>query len=456
MFRKYTFPGGIHPPHNKEATQGSPIERYPLPQKVIIPTVMHIGAPAKVIVKKGDKVAKGQCLAEANGFVSSPVFSSVSGTVNAVGVFPHASGRSVVGIEIFSDDENAEQRFEPIKNWKVQSAQTLIERIKECGIVGMGGAGFPSHVKLSPPPDKKIDTLIINAAECEPYLTTDHRLMLERPEKLLLGTKVFQKILDVKKVFIAIEKNKPDAISLLKRLISQNEDYSDIKIAPLKTKYPQGGEKQLVYAVLKREIPEGKLTMDAGCVVQNVASTVSAFNAISLGLPLTERIVTVTGDAVKKPGNYLIPIGTSVREVLEYCATDMSQVKKVIMGGPMMGVSLPSTDVPVMKQTSGILVLSKATAAISENNCINCGACVSKCPVRLVPSILAKYSEKHFFEQAQRNNIADCMECGTCSYVCPSKINVLHRIRFAKNSIARKNAERTINQTGKIKNVKRR
>ena len=443
MFRRYTFPGGIHPPHNKETTQDLPIERYPIPQKVIIPTLMHIGSAANVIVKKGDKVAKGQCLAEASGHVSSPVFSSVSGTVNTVGIFPHASGQAVAGIEILSDALGEEFRFEPIKDWKSQAPQTLVARIKDCGIVGMGGAGFPAHVKLSPPPDKNIDTLIINAAECEPYLTNDYRLMLDRHEKVLVGAKIFQKILGVQKVFIAVEKNKPDAIALLKELTVNNSEYGDMKILPLRTKYPQGGEKQLVYAVLRREIPRGKLTMDAGCVVQNVASTVAAYNAIELGIPLTERIVTVTGDGVKKPGNLWVPIGTSVREILEYCQTDFSKAKKVIMGGPMMGISLTSLDVPVMKQTSGLLVLNKTTAAIGESNCINCGTCVSKCPARIIPSALAKYSEKNKFEQAKHNNIMECMECGTCSYICPSKINILHRIRFAKSTIIRQNAEKT-------------
>jgi electron transport complex protein RnfC len=449
LFRRYTFPGGIHPPHNKDATQGLTIERYPLPQKVIIPTVMHIGTPAKVIVKKGDKVAKGQCLAEADGHVSSPVFSSVSGVVNTVGIFPHASGQSIAGIEILSDDQNEEHRFEPIKNWKTQAPQTLIARIKDCGIVGMGGAGFPAHVKLSPPPDKTIDALIINAAECEPYLTNDHRLMLDRQEKLLNGTKIFQKILGVQKVFIAIEKNKPEAIASLKRLTAPNTEFRDIKVVALRTKYPQGGEKQLVYAVLKREIPSGKLTSDAGCVVQNVASTVAAYNAVVLGIPLTERIITITGDGVKRPGNYLIPVGTSVREILEYCQTDFTNTKKVIMGGPMMGVSLSSLDVPVMKQTSGLLVLSKSSPGMCENNCINCGLCVSKCPARLVPSILAKYSRKLMLEQAIANNIRDCMECGCCSYLCPSKVNILHKIRFAKDAIARENAKKSSTKQGK-------
>jgi electron transport complex protein RnfC len=409
---------------------------------------MHLGAPAKVIVKNGDKVSKGQCIAEASGFVSSSSFSSVSGVVSAVGIFAHASGKSFAGVEITSDNQGTEFCFPPISNWKEQAAAVLVKRIGDCGIVGMGGAGFPTQVKLSPPPDKKIDTLIINAAECEPYLTTDYRIMLECPKKLLMGTKIIQRILGVRNVIIAIEKNKPDAIVLLKKTIAKSKEFDGIKAIPLETKYPQGGEKQLVFAITEREIPSGKLTMDAGCVVQNVASSVAVYDAVVKGAPLTERVITVTGNAVKKQGNYFIPIGTSVREILEYCQTDFSQAKKVIMGGPMMGVSLASLDVPVMKHTSGLLVLNETTPACSENNCINCGNCVYKCPIRLIPSLLAKYSAKNMFEEAEKYYIMDCMECGCCSYVCPAKINILQRIRFAKNYIVR-NKKKTSTQENK-------
>ena len=443
MFRKWTFPGGIHPPYNKKATQDLPIKKYPLPEKVVIPTVMHMGTPAKVIVKNGDKVAKGQVVAEAGGFVSSPVFSSVSGVVSNIGMFPHASGKSIAAVEITADGKDDEFRFEPIKNYREKASEVLVKRISDCGIVGMGGAGFPAQVKLSPPSDKKIDSLIINAAECEPYLTTDHRVMLEMTNKLLSGTRILQRILDVRNVYIAIEKNKPDAIALLSKRVKEDNLLKGIKIIPLETKYPQGGEKQLINAVLGREIPLGKLTMDAGCVVQNVASAVATHDAVVNGIPLTERVLTITGKAVKDCGNYFAPIGTSVREMLEYCETDFSKVKKVIMGGPMMGLSLANIDVPIMKNTSGILVLSETTAGDNENNCINCGACVEACTIHLVPSLLAKYSERNKFEDAQNRNIMECMECGCCTYICPSKINILHKIRFAKNHIIRQRAAKS-------------
>jgi electron transport complex protein RnfC len=351
-----------------------------------------------------------------------------------------------MSVEITADGSNNEIRFEPIKDWREQQSKVIIKRISDCGIVGMGGAGFPAQVKLSPPPDKKIDTLIINAAECEPYLTTDHRLMLERTDKLLLGTKILQKILNVSDVFIAIENNKHDAIDIIRRKIYSNKELEDINVTVLEAKYPQGGEKQLVSAVVNREIPSGKLTMDSGCVVQNVASTVSICNAVLYGIPLTERVITVSGSLVKKPGNYLVPIGANIQEILQYCGADLSNAKKVIMGGPMMGVALSDTCVPVMKQTSGLLVLDKLTCAESENNCINCGNCVKACPVRLIPSVLAKYSAKNMFEEAQKQNVTDCMECGCCSYVCPARINILHRIRACKNFIVRQKAAKPSTQ----------
>jgi electron transport complex protein RnfC len=346
-----------------------------------------------------------------------------------------------LGIEITADNKSDEFRFDPIEDWKEKPSQILVKRIGDCGIVGMGGAGFPAQVKLSPPSDKKIDTLIINAAECEPYLTTDHRLMLEQPDKILIGTKILQKILGVKDVVIAIEKNKPDAIEVIRKKINSSKEYHGIKVIALETKYPQGGEKTLVSAVLDREIPSGKLTMDSRCIVQNIASAAAVAAAVLKGIPLVERVITVTGNPVKKPGNYLIPIGTSVEEILQYCQTDFSKAKKVIMGGPMMGVSLPDINVPVMKQTSGLLVLDELTPAESENNCINCGNCVDVCPAGLVPSFLSKFSAKYMYEEAQEKNVMDCMECGCCSYICPAKINILHRIRACKNYINRQKTE---------------
>jgi electron transport complex protein RnfC len=445
LFNKWTFEGGIHIPYNKRLTQSLPIENYPLPQKIVVPVLMHIGAPAKVVVKVGDNVSKGQCVAEADGFVSSPAFSSISGIVSSIGMFKHISGKLVTGVEITADGRNDELRFEPIKNWREQSPSILMRRIGDCGIVGMGGAGFPTQVKLLPHRDKKVNALIINAAECEPYLTTDHRLMLEETDKILKGVKILQKILSVRYVFISIEKNKTDAIYVMKKKATTKEYYG-IKIIPLETKYPQGGEKQLISTVLNREVPSGKLPIDAACVVLNVASAAAVCDAVLEGIPLTERVITVTGNAVKRPGNYIVPIGTYVKEILEYCRTDFSKIKKVIAGGPMMGKSLPDICVPVMKQTSGLLVLDTITPSYSKNNCINCGNCVKACSIHLVPSLLAKYFEKDMYEEALKRNVMDCMECGCCSYVCPAKINILHRIRTCKSYITQKRAKESLTQ----------
>jgi electron transport complex protein RnfC len=295
----------------------------------------------------------------------------------------------------------------------------------------MGGASFPTHVKLSPPSNKPIDTLIINGAECEPFLTADHRLMLERTEDLLTGILILRKILGVKECFLGIETNKPDAIQAISSALS-NQKFKDITLARLKVKYPQGGEKQLINAITQREVPSGGLPMDAGCVVQNVGTAVAVFDSVVKGIPLVERVVTVTGPAVKKPGNFLVRVGTPLRLLLESCETDFTAARKVIMGGPMMGNTQSDLDAPVIKSTSGLLALDCVQAAVREYPCINCGHCVHACPVHLVPSRLAKFIEKENIDEAVEWNLMDCMECGSCTFVCPSKINIVHFIRLGK------------------------
>ncbi len=433
MSNKFTFSGGIHPAHGKRQTASAALENYPLPEKVIIPMAMHIGAPAKVIVKQGDTVAAGDTIGESAGFVSVPVFASIAGTVTAICETPHPMGQNVVAVEITNDGSNRSKEYTPIENWKNVATSDLIERIKSAGVVGRGGASFPTHVKLSPPPEKNIDTLIVNGAECEPYLTADHRLMLERTKQFLTGAMIVQHILGIKKCYIGIEKNKPDAISAVKKCIK--ELGYPLVVAPLETKYPQGGEKQLINAITKREVPSGKLPMDVGCVVTNVGTTLSIYKAVVFGTPLYRRVVTVTGSLVGKPGNLIVPVGTSVREVLEYCQTDMSSVKKVLMGGPMMGTALSSLDTPVIKATSGLLVLDSVTPGEQEYNCINCGACVHACPMHLIPSHYSKLVKRNKFEECEQRNILDCMECGSCAFTCPSKINLVHHIRLGKNRI---------------------
>lgn len=401
---------------------------------------MHIGSPAKPIVKVGDEVRRGELIAEATGFVSSPVFASIPGKVTAISDVDHPLGKKSPAIEItfHGQDEEENSYYMPdLGEWQKLSKEDLLKRVQEAGVVGRGGASFPTHVKLTPPPDKKIDTLIINGAECEPYLTADHRLMLERAEEFLTGTAIVMRILEVSKAYVGIEKNKPDAIRVVQKKIKEL-NMAGIKVIPLETKYPQGGEKQLIYAITKRVVPSGGLPMDAGAVVQNVGTAHSVYKAVVRGKSLCYRVVTVTGCCVKKPGNYIIPVGVPIREVLEYADTDMASVKKVLLGGPMMGIALASLEAPIIKSTSGILVLSKTTPSIQEHNCINCGACVEACPIHLIPSHLSKYVRKNRFDDAENHNVLDCIECGSCAYSCPSKINLVHDIRLGKNRVIAK------------------
>ena len=433
MPKKLTFKGGVHPGHNKSQTEQLRTECFDAPSKVVIPLSQHIGAQAKALVKQGERVLLGQTIGEAAGVVSAAIHSSVAGTVTAVKALPHPSGRDVMAVEIENDGSDEAAVFEPFgRSWRDAAPGELIQKIAQCGIAGMGGASFPTHVKLSPPTSKPIDTLIINGSECEPYLTADHRLMLERGKDILVGTIILKKILNAKNSYIGIEDNKPDAIAEIARLISSDQRFTDIALAVLKSKYPQGGEKQLITAITGRKVPSGGLPMDIGCDVQNTGTAAAIYDAITKGLPLYERIVTVTGPAVKSPKNLLVRIGTPVKAVLEACDTDFSLVKKVIMGGPMMGFTLSDLDVPIVKSTSGILVYDKTVPAVKSYPCINCGFCVSACPAKLVPSRFAKFVVKNLIDDAVKWNIMDCMECGSCSYNCPAKINLVHYIKLGK------------------------
>ncbi|MDG5817010.1 electron transport complex subunit RsxC [Chitinispirillales bacterium ANBcel5] len=446
MFKKYSFKGGIHPPHNKKQTESLTIEEFAAPDKVIIPLSQHIGAPAKAVVKRGDRVCIGQTIGDAGGFVSAPVHSSVSGTVKSVGMFPHPTGKQTMAVEIENDgtDEFAPlESFE--KPWKEAAPGELIQKINNCGIVGMGGATFPTHVKLSPPSNKPIDTLIINGAECEPYLTADHRLMLERTEGLLTGALITRKILGAKRCTIAIEDNKADAIAAISQKLSDPK-FKDLSVGVLKSKYPQGGEKQLINAVTSREVPSGGLPMDIGCVVENVSTALAIYDAIIDGKPLYQRVVTITGPLTRTPKNLLVRIGTPVMNILQACDVDFSMLKKVVTGGPMMGIALSTLDVPVIKSTSGLLTLDEKTPGIREYPCINCGKCVKICPMKLIPSRICKYAEKGKLDDAAEWNLMDCMECGSCTYTCPSKINLVHYIRLGKYQIQAKRAAQNTEQ----------
>lgn len=432
-----TFKGGTHPAHNKEGTEKLDITSAKVPKIVVIPMQQHIGAPCEPLVKIGDEVKVGQKIGEAKGFVSSPVHSSVSGKV--IGIEPRLiSGGSAVPCVIIENDmlDTLFEGISPKGSLEQLSSDQIMNIIKEAGIVGMGGATFPTHVKLSPPPGKNVDTVILNGAECEPYLTSDHRLMVERPEDVVFGLMAFMKVLNVKKGFICIENNKPDALEAVYNAAKGKEG---IEVVALKTKYPQGAEKQLINACTGREVPSGGLPADAGVVVNNVGTAAAVADAIKKGMPLIKRIVTVTGKGVKNPKNLLVKIGTSFREIIEQCGGFNGTPGKVIAGGPMMGIAQYSIDVPVIKGTSGILILNEEETKLPESsNCIRCGKCIEVCPINLMPVYISNYSLQDKFEQAEASNAMDCIECGSCSFICPAKRPLVDSIRVAKREILAK------------------
>ncbi|MBN2343428.1 MAG: electron transport complex subunit RsxC [Deltaproteobacteria bacterium] len=427
-----TFKGGIHPKYNKDNTASKPITSLAAPKEIVIPLSQHIGAPARACVEKGDAVKRGQVIGEPGGFVSVPIHSSVSGEVKAVEPRLGAMGVAVPCVVIENDEQNEAVEFERLADWKKVSPDTLKDKINAAGIVGMGGATFPTHVKLSPPNNKPIDTVILNGAECEPYLTADHRVMLEHAEHVVEGLQIIQKILNAKTGIIGIEENKPDAVSAMEKAC----EGTDIKVVRLEIKYPQGGEKQLIDAVLKKEVPSGGLPMDVGVVVQNVGTAKAVRDAVVDGIPLIERVVTVTGSAVAKPGNFMVSIGTPVSVVLEHCEVDLEKAGKLILGGPMMGFAQYSAEPPVAKGTSGILVFEEKDVEVTHPlPCIRCGRCLDACPMRLVPADIAAYSDKRMYDKADANDALDCMECGSCAHQCPSQIPLVQKIRLAKSEI---------------------
>lgn len=434
MTKTATFERGIHPQYHKELASGKPIRQSRLPQRIVVPVSQHIGAPAKPDVAIGDEVKRGQVIGSASGFVSSPVHSSISGKVIALTDFPIASGKLVQSIVIESDGKDEAVLFNEHPDYMKLSADEIKVMIKDAGIVGMGGAAFPTNVKLSPPKEKTIDTVIINGAECEPYLTADHRLMAERPKEVVEGLKLIMKSLGVKEGHIGIEENKPDAIEAMQAAVSGE---ADITVWPLEIKYPQGAEKMLIRAIKGREVPSKGLPMDVGVVVQNVGTALAVYEAVRFGKPLIERVVTVTGTGIKEPANMMVRIGTLMSDVIEQCGGLVDGAVKVISGGPMMGFAQWSLDVPVVKGTSGILVMAEEEFVSSDeySACIRCGRCIDVCPMGLNPSVLSIYAEKGFFEDAKENNLFDCFECGSCAYVCPAKRPMVQFIRLAKSQV---------------------
>lgn len=431
--------GGVHPAENK-LSAASPIREAALPKQAVFSMFQHIGAPAKPIVKKGDVVKVGTMIAEAGGFVSAPVHSSVSGTVSKVDVVIDASGtrRQAIFVDVNGDEWEDAIDLSPelvrLSDRPELDAATIINKVKEAGIVGLGGATFPCHVKLSPPPGSKAECVIINAVECEPYLTADHRLMLEHPEEILVGVSLIMKAVSVEKGYIGIENNKPDAIRLM---TEKAQAYPNIEIVPLKVKYPQGGEKQLIDAVIGRQVPAPPaIPISVGAVVQNVGTAFAIYQAVMKNKPLVDRIITVTGKSVSNPSNLLARLGTPFQQLIDECGGLPEDSGKIIGGGPMMGKALLNLDVPMTKGSSGLLIMRNDEAKRAEPDpCIRCAKCVSACPMGLEPYLLATLSDKQEWEMAEGNEIVSCIECGSCQFTCPSHRPLLDNIRVGKTTV---------------------
>ena len=434
---KLTFNGGIHPYDGKDLSKDKPI-RAVLPKgDLVYPLSQHIGAPAKPVVEKGDHVLTGQKIAEAGGFVSAPIYATVSGTVKAIEPRRVVTGDSVMSIIIENDGLYEEVEYPERKPLEEMTREEIIECVKEAGIVGMGGAGFPTFIKLSPKEPEKIDYVIANCAECEPYLTSDYRRMLEEPEKLVGGLKVSLKLFENARGILAVEDNKPDCIELLKNL---TKDEPRISVKELKTKYPQGAERQIIYATTGRAINSSMLPADAGCVVNNVDTVVAIYHAVVEGKPLMNRIVTVTGDAIADPCNFIVRIGTNYHELVEEAGGFKQEPVKVVSGGPMMGFALFGLDVPTTKTASALLCLTEDEVSRMEPSaCINCGRCVEVCPGRVVPRLLADYAEHYDEEAFLSHDGMECCECGCCSFVCPAKRPLTQTIKsIRKMQLAKK------------------
>ena len=438
-----TFPkGGIHPKENK-LTASKGIKVMSLPKVVYVPIAQHIGIPSEIIVERKEKVKKGQIIAKSGGFVSSNIHTPVAGTVTKLDMIVDSSGYKKQCIVIRTDqkDESNFEREELELITEIsQSPKEIIQHVSDFGIVGLGGATFPSHVKLNIKEDKKIDCLLINGVECEPYLTADHRLMLEKADEIIVGIQILMHALHIEKAIIGIENNKKDAVKLLAKACKHDKR---IKVAALKVKYPQGSEKQLIKAILKREVPKNGLPMDVGVIVHNVGTIYAIYLAIQHNLPLTERVVTVTGKNIKDASNFWVKIGTPIKDLIEEVGGLPESTRKIVNGGPMMGKAIKNTDVPITKGTSGILVISKDEASRQEaKNCIRCGECVFVCPMGLEPHLLMNLSEKGMYEKASDEDISTCIECGSCSYVCPSHRPLLDYIRFGKSIVKKLETEK--------------
>ncbi len=436
-----TFKGGIHPPDFKHFSAKKPLETAKRPTEVVVPMGQHIGAPAKPIVAKGDRVLAGQVIGEAAGFVSAPIHSPVSGTVKKIADHAHAMGGKKPAVIITVDEgEDEWQLMEPLTDLDRVEPKTLVERVREAGIVGMGGATFPTSVKLVPPPGNEFDTVILNGAECEPFLTCDHRMMLEKGEEIVKGLEILLKITGAERGIIGIEDNKPDAIAHMRKLTKHT---ARIEVGSCHVKYPQGAEKQLIKALTGREIPPGELPFAVNVLVQNVATAYAIWDAVINGKPLVERAVTITGPLVKEPKNLWAKVGTPVAELVEQAGGFKKPSGRFIMGGPMMGMAQHQFDLPLTKGTSGLLFLPPAPPkSFIATPCIGCASCVDVCPMNLVPSFAAQFAAAGMLDEAEKYGAGECIECGCCSFVCPAKRHLVQEIKLLKPAILKRRAER--------------
>ncbi len=437
-----SFRGGVHPSYKKESTTTLAIVQMPLPQKVVVPMQQHIGAPCELLadvekIEKGLEVKAGQKLGDNKGFVSAPVHAPISGTVVDIGPYNHPLGMQIEAVTIESDGRDEwMDNLSPAGRLEDLSPEDIRKIVREAGIVGLGGATFPAHVKLSPPENKPVDVVIINGAECEPYLTADHRVMLEKAEEIVFGLKAMMKALGASEGIIGVEDNKQDAQQHMERLVSEEEN---IRVCSLPTKYPQGAEKMLIYVTTGRVVPAGELPMEVGVVNHNVGTAVAITRAIREGKPLVERVLTVTGSGVNQPANLQVRLGTLVSDVIEHCGGISDSTLKLIVGGPMMGLAQPDADIPVIKGTSGILALTDEDLFLAGSSpCIRCAKCVTVCPMNLMPTSIAQATEHGDYKRAEKLYALDCFECGCCSYICPSKIPLVQWIRIGKNEIMKR------------------
>ncbi len=437
MWHKLSFSHGVHPPEHKDQSSGVPIRRMPFPDEIVLPLRQHAGKPARLLVEVGDRVERGDKIAEADGFVSVPIHASAAGEVVGIGWWPHPDGSMAEAVRIKVEKFSPQiPRPRVIPRWEGLDPKDVVAAVQKGGVVGLGGAAFPTHVKLLPPKDVPIEVLLINGAECEPFLTTDHRTMVEYPDRVWFGVRIMMKALGVGRAVVGIENNKPDAIEILSK--TKPEDLN-AEVQGLYVKYPQGAEKMLIKAVTGREVPSGKLPMHVGAVVQNVGTIACIAEIFETGLPLIERVVTVTGPGVNKPQNLIVPVGAKFKDILAFCGGIKENVTEILSGGPMMGAAQPDLDAPATKGVTGIVVLTeKESRARTVYNCISCGHCLDACPMFLNPSLMGKLAQTaKYQEMTEKANLWDCMLCGACSYVCPSNIPLSQMFGMAKYQLGR-------------------